>query len=479
MKNKRNNANYQKMKAPIYLLIAILSPIWGVSQTITGNLSLLANQVIKLEGFNGLKTYPISSTTIDEKGNFKLSYSKADYGVGYLISADEKPMFVILSGEDIELTGEALSFVETIKITKGKENQLFEQYAKEHPRREQALSAWIYLEKIYTLDPLFSVQQTPASSIQTEKQRIKKEDADFLNALPKNSYVSWFLPARKLVSSVSVVAQYRPDEIPSTIAAFRKMDYTDHRLYKSGLFKDAIESHFWLLENSGKSLDSVFIEMQHSIDAMLENLIKDEKRLNEVTDYLFDLLERHSLYQASEYLALKVLNEVSCTIDGDLAKQLETYRAMKKGNTAPDILFKGDNFAPGYSPANFPKKLSDLKSNYTLVVFGASWCPTCTQEVPEIAKLYSKWKQNNVEVVFVSLDEEKEAYRNFVKDLPFLSTCDFKKWESPIAKDYYVFGTPTMFLLDDKRKILLRPNSVKQMDAWVDWFLVQGNALPE
>jgi thiol-disulfide isomerase/thioredoxin len=450
-----------------------------MAQTITGNLSLLVDQSIKLEGFNGFKTYPISTTTIDAKGNFKLNYTKADYGVGYLLSADDKPLFVILSGEDIELVGEALSYVETLKITKGKENQLFEQYAQEHPRREQALSAWIYLERIYTLDPLFSVQQTPASSIQTEKQRIKKEDADFLNALPKNSYVSWFLPERKLVSSVSVVAQYRPEEIPSTIAAFRNMDYTDQRLYKSGLFKDAIESHYWLLENSGKSLDSVFIEMQLSIDAMLENLIKDEKKLNEVTDYLFDLLERHSLYQASEYLALKVLNEVSCTIDSDLAKQLETYRAMKKGNNAPDILFRGDNFAPAYTPANFPKKLSDLKSNYTVVVFGASWCPTCTQEVPEIAKLYTKWKQNNVEVVFVSLDEDKEAYRNFVKELPFLSTCDFKKWESPIAKDYYVFGTPTMFLLDDKRKILLRPNSVKQMDAWVDWFLVQGNALPE
>jgi hypothetical protein len=86
--------------------------------------------------------------------------------------------------------------------------------------------------------------------------------------------------------------------------------------------------------------------------------------------------------------------------------------------------------------------------------------------------LYPKWKEQNVEVVFVSLDEDKEAYHNFVKDLPFISTCDFQKWNSPIAQDYYVFGTPTMFLLDDKRKILLRPNSVKQMDAWVDWFLV-------
>jgi hypothetical protein len=58
-------------------------------------------------------------------------------------------------------------------------------------------------------------------------------------------------------------------------------------------------------------------------------------------------------------------------------------------------------------------------------------------------------------------------------------SCDFKKWESPIVKSYYVFGTPTLFLLSNERKILLRPNSVKQMDAWVDWFLIQGNPLPK
>ena len=215
--------------------------------------------------------------------------------------------------------------------------------------------------------------------------------------------------------------------------------------------------------------------MQLSIDAMMEHLIKNEKKLNQVTDYLFDLLERHSLFQASEYLAIKVLNEVTCTIDDDLAKQLETYRAMKKGNTAPDILFKGELFAPGYDPTNFPEKLSELKSKYTVVVFGAGWCPKCTEEIPEIAKHYPKWKGKNVEVVFVSLDENKESYRNFAQNFPFISICDFKKWDSPIVNDYYVFSTPTMYLLDENRKIILRPNSVKQMDAWVDWYMVEGN----
>jgi thiol-disulfide isomerase/thioredoxin len=441
------------------------------AQTITGNLSQLVNQEIKLEGFSGLATYPIATTTIDEKGNFLLTYTKNDIGMGYLTSIDNKPLFVILSGEDIALQGEALSYVETIKITKGTENRAFETYAKEHPKREQAMSAWLYLEKMYANDALFSEQNAPKSAIISEKQRIKKQDAAFLSNLPKNSYVSWFLPTRKLVSSVSAVAQYRTEEIPATFAAFRNLDYSDQHLYKSGLFRDAIDSHFWLLENSGRSLDSVFIEMKISIDAMMKHLVKDNKKLNEVTHHLFDLLEKRSLFQASEYLAVKVLNDDSCVLEANLAKQLETYRAMKKGSIAPEIVFDKASFA---KPEQAIATLSDLESKYTLVAFGASWCPKCTEEFPEMATFYKQWKAQGVEVVFIALEEDRKSFTDFTANFPFPSYSDLKKWDSKIATDYYVFATPTMFLLNNKREIVLRPISVKQVDAWIRSFVTDA-----
>ena len=460
--------NYKKV---LVVFCCILFSGIAKSQFITGKLSLLANQEITLQGFNGLQNYAIATTKIDEKGDFKLSYSKTDLGMGYLISTDKKIFLLVLSGEDIALVGEALSDSKTVTITKGQENQWFEQYANEHPKREQALSAWEYLDKIYTQEALFARQKSPNKAIQLERKRINKEDAAFLNSLPKESYCRWFLPTRKLVSSVSVVAQYRTQEIPATIQAFRTIDYTDNRLYKSGLFKDAIESHFWLLENSGKSLDSVFIEMQHSIDAMMVHLVKDEKKLNEVSNYLFDLLERHSLFKASEYLALKVLNEASCTIDSDLARQLESYRAMKKGNIAPDMVFQAQHYANGLQQ-NQLTRLSQIQTPYTLVVFGASWCPKCTEELPTIIQNYSKWKNLGLEVVYISLDTDTATFEQALKSYPFFAYCDYKKWDSTPVKDYYVFGTPTFYLLNQQREIILRPNSVNQMAAWVDWNLV-------
>ena len=455
----------------IFLFVLILGQ-WGAvvfAQTISGTFRQLPRQKIRLEGFNGLKTYGIDSVTTDDSGRFSLAYSPTDKGVGYLESLDKKPLFLILSGEDIVVEGDLPGgVVESVKILKGQENQWFEKYGAEQPRREQALSAWSYLESSYKTDPLFSIQKKPNQAIQEEQKRLRTEDSLFVAGLPDKSYVKWYLPIRKLVSSVSNIARYRTQEIPATFAAFRKLNYADARLYKSGLFRDAIDNHFWLIENSGRSLDSVFLEMKISIDAMLPGLAVDEKKYNEVCDYLFDVLERRSLFQASEYLALKVLNESACTVDGNLAKQMETYRAMKKGNTAPDFSFAGEILHRDNSAL---QKLSDITTPYRLVVFGAGWCPKCREELNELAKVYSKIRGYGMEVVFVSLDEDAQIFRDFAGKFPFISMCDYKKWENAIAQSYYVFGTPTMFLLDKDRKIVLRPVSVKQVDAWVDWYL--------
>jgi hypothetical protein len=44
---------------------------------------------------------------------------------------------------------------------------------------------------------------------------------------------------------------------------------------------------------------------------MLPKIATNEKIFNEVTDYLFDLLEKHSLFQASEYTAAQSLPTLS------------------------------------------------------------------------------------------------------------------------------------------------------------------------
>jgi thiol-disulfide isomerase/thioredoxin len=465
-----------KTRLGIVIILILIPLVMMAQQTISGTFPHLANQQIKLVGFEGFNTYVIDSVKVSKKGIFHLSFSNGDCGMGYLATEDGQSFIVLLTpGENLNLEGEDLEFSEALVITFGKQNRIFLQYAAEHPLREQALSAWVFLDRIYRQDSLFAIHKIPSIAIEQEMLRIKEEEEAFLASLDPDTYISWFLPLRKLVSSVPTIALYRIHEIPSTIAAFRKIDFTDTRLWKSGLLRETIEAHFWLIENSGRPLDSVFVEMNISIDHMVENLLEDGDKFNEITAYLFNLLEQRSLFGASEYLALKVLNEVSCTLENDLAAQLESYRAMKIGNTASDFEFPQDYFAPGYQTGGAPKKLSDIDTPFTLVVFAAGWCPACLGELLQMAGMYETWRKNGVEVVLTSLDEDNQAFNDFTKDFPFISICDYQKWDSPIVKAWYVFATPTMYLLGSNREILLRPGSFRQMNAWVDWFLLQGN----
>jgi thiol-disulfide isomerase/thioredoxin len=117
------------------------------------------------------------------------------------------------------------------------------------------------------------------------------------------------------------------------------------------------------------------------------------------------------------------------------------------------------------------KSLTNLTTPYTLVFFGASWCPKCLEETPQLIEKYVKWRNLGVEVVYISLDTEQEVFEKFLSSCPFFAYCDYKKWDSQVVQDYYVFSTPTFYLLNNKRELLLKPNSVSQLDAWVDWFL--------
>jgi len=161
------------------------------------------------------------------------------------------------------------------------------------------------------------------------------------------------------------------------------------------------------------------------------------------------------------------LNQKEITLDNSLAFKLESYRKMNIGNTAPEIEFKGDVYVYKELVNNI-KRLSDIKSKYKLVIFGGSWCPQCKAETIQLIMRYYKWKAKEVEVVMVSLDTDKKAFKDFAYDFPYTLVCDYKKWETQAAKDYYVSSSPTIFLLDSNNKIILRPPTVASLDSWLD-----------
>ena len=237
--------------------------------TITGNFSSIKCQTVRLMGYRGVDVFAIDSSVVNAEGNFELYYSDANLGMGYLVSSESNPYMVVLEKGKVKLTGKTLSDASTIVINSGEQNKIFVNYALAYGKREQSLSAWVYLKNLYELDTLFKNQVISKLAITNEIERLNKADNDFLNSIPSNYFMYWYLPVRKLISDVQAVANSRPQEIPSTTKAFRSINYANPQLYASGLFSDLLESQFWLLQNSGLDQSAKIKEINTSVDFIL------------------------------------------------------------------------------------------------------------------------------------------------------------------------------------------------------------------
>jgi thiol-disulfide isomerase/thioredoxin len=458
------------MKKKILLTSYLLSLVilkTNAQNTIAGNFSSIKGETIRLMGYRGVDVFTIDSTVVNAQGDFSLNYSDANQGMGYLLTKENTPYAVVLEKGKVKLTGQSPADASSIVINSGEQNKQFVQYALAHGKREQALSAWVYLKNLYGSDTLFKNQPISKIQIESEINYLKKSDSLFLEKLPQNSFMYWYLPVRKLISDIQSVASTRPQEIPVYTQAFRNIDYTYPMLFSSGLLSNLIESQFWLIENSGLEPAEVVKEMNTSVDFILASVNKNQKLYNEFTDYLFQYFEKHSLFSSSEYIALKALNQKELHLNSTLVNKLETYRKIKLGSIAPEIEFKGDVYV-NKEQVNNIKRLSDIKSKYKLVIIGGSWCERCRSEVIQVIPHQENWKKQGIEVVVVSLDTDKKAFEEFATEFPFIFACDYKKWETQAAKDYYVSSSPTIFLLDSNNKIILRPPTVASLDSWLE-----------
>lgn len=452
----------------VVLFFSFLSII--EAQKITGAFPLLKNQKIRLVGNDGLNKYIIDSTTISEEGKFVLNYSLNDFGIGYINDNENRNFLLVLEKGDIEIEGQNFSMPESVIFKKGKQNKLFTNFLETHTKIDKALMQLIYTNKMYQEDIFFSSQKNFIKSFQLEIARLEKFDENNIRKIDLNTYIHWYIPIRKLIAKIPLVVQLNTKDRLAYISKFRSIDYNDPKLYKSGLMNDLLEGQFWLIENSGLSQDSIYIQMNININSILNSISENEKLYNEISKYLYDYFEKHSLFKASSYLSNKAISQKKVKIYDKQFKQFQSYNEMKIGNIASDIIFSGDVYKNNNQIQN-PLKLSSIEADYKVIIFGASWCQSCSDEMMKLFPLYKFWKSKGIEVVFVSMDTDKDVFKKYISVMPFYSFCDYKKWDTQSVKDYYVNSSPTIYLLDKNNKIIMRSGLILSIDAWVKSYL--------
>ena len=127
--------------------------------------------------------------------------------------------------------------------------------------------------------------------------------------------------------------------------------------------------------------------------------------------------------------------------------QVQSQGKLAIGAPAPEISLP--------QPSGEVLKLSDLRGQYVLIDFWASWCGPCRKENPNVRKVYAKYHDKGFEILGVSLDKNSSAWLNAIQqdDLQWKHISDLKYWQSSVVPEYQIKGIPLTFLVDPEGNI--------------------------
>lgn len=101
-------------------------------------------------------------------------------------------------------------------------------------------------------------------------------------------------------------------------------------------------------------------------------------------------------------------------------------------------------------------KIDSLKGKKLGFYFSASWCGPCRGFTPTLVEVYDELSSNgDFEVVFVSADEDDEAFKSYFSKMPWLA-IPFSDSETRSRLDelFNVNGIPHLALLDEAGKVI-------------------------
>jgi len=188
-------------------------------------------------------------------------------------------------------------------------------------------------------------------------------------------------------------------------------------------------------------------EAVRAVKRFLSKTSKDEEQF-EVANLAVRLLEAKGQYDAARNLLADLKKHYE---DADRALARAAVKAHESAEKRLAIIGK---------PLTLEGKLVDgskfdwskYKGKIVLVDFWATWCKPCLAELPNVKRNYTKYKDKGFEVVGISLDDDTDALKDFIR-------TEKIAWQNitpgdSLAERFGVEGIPFTILVNRDGKVV-------------------------
>lgn len=418
-------------------LVVLGSSVFG-QFNVSGQLENYANKPVLVKIYDNSELKLINNIKTDNNGNFSAKVPLKYSGFVRIDLPTGENLSLLTDNKDLKfksVTGQEMN--SKLQIIEGSAQLEYNKVLALQPLNEIQNQVFPYLMQMYK----------PTDEFYTA---MVKEDKR-INELKRNEKFSDLITYINGLNELKQKAQNNRDE--STIESIVKHFTTDDiRLEQSGMFNDLIFAYInaKLATAGNQNIEDNLILATD--DILAKTNIETTRGQNILTAILNFVPEKEYANFHKKYV------EKAKGLKGKVTDQLKKKIGVsltQVGSQVPNIVFE--------KAINGKKSLYDIKANQKLIVFWASWCPACQQEIPFIKEYYKDFKAKGGEIVAISLDYDQKAFDNATKDLNWYNYTDLLRWDSPIAAEYGIESTPTLFLLDKDNKLIKKINHISEL----------------
>ena len=243
---------------------------------------------------------------------------------------------------------------------------------------------------------------------------------------------------------------------------WKDVDFSDTALISSKTLSDKLVNYFYsFTDGDEQRFDSLSIA---GLSVVLGKAKVNMKYYEYILEFALNGYTNMGRTQVVDYLLnypMLLEGEVSMKEGLRLDSITEPYQRVKVGVKAPDysgVTIDGKSF-----------HLYGSQAKYSIVVFWSTDCEYCHDFLVQIRKNLDL--KSDFELVTFALAENLDEVKRTVKKmrLPGFHFYDELRWEGKAFLDYHVTSTPTVFVLDENKRIVCKPYDWEELKYWLKY----------